>query len=221
MTTCCYKTCGRQGFSYRYSPSPAGPASRTPGTCAPCRTAHSVLGHRDHVAAAPENTLHQHMPSSVHQVHARCTTACADRGWSPAPGQQAVQVEPSSQYCCRGSQLHVVDGIKPVVPALEHVALSVRSSRPAWHSLCSTQHHKGESKTLACQRHTYSIGGEDKGLQTRVLPQLGHIQPIGVPSQLHVGPTRSTSEVRRLVNSLCQATLPCKMQERVKEAPVR
>ena len=35
---------------------------------------------------------------------------------------------------------------------------------------------------------------------------------LGVPSQLTVGPTRSTSELRRWVNSLCQVTSPCTVQ---------
>ena len=172
---CCCRTCpGRQDFACRCSPSSAGPASHTPGTCAPRHALHGL----------------------------RTCGAAAGCGLSAlkAHGCSASRATGAAHLCSRQSRLYPARSMAAEAPSsawymassrsLQHLNTlpsSIRSLSPAWHAAQQSAPPEQEAGALAWRCRAHPVGGEDEGLHVRVLPQLGHVQPVWRPLAAHCG----------------------------------
>ena len=113
----------------------------------------------------------------------------------------------------------MVDGIEPLAPAFEHVAVlqqrletGLRTARRLQMGTQRVSSGPLKAPLVTAGRERTRLVASTKDCTCGFCRSSDMFSLFGVPSQLTVGPTRSTSGVRRWVNSLCQVTSPCTEQ---------
>jgi len=111
----------------------------------------------------------------------------------------------------------MVDGVEPLVPALENLAVPQQGPHTSLHrraALGLWQRAAWGARALSARDGPTLLSASTYDCTCGFCRMSEKFSLLGVPSQLTVGPTLSTSELRRSVKSLCQVRWPCSAHHR-------